>query len=241
MNCLEALNISAGVTSVIGSGGKTTLLRIIADELHQAEPKSRIILATTTHFMPFTGIELYEGEDEGKLSELLAEHKIVCVGAPAEPMNPIGKLGPSPILMERLAKLADYVLVEADGSKRFPLKAHAEHEPVVPECSNQTIFVLGASGFWRPISEVVHRPEIFCKLTSATQTTEATPALVGQAIATEIAAGKVAPTKIVINQMDSVNLLQTPEVNQLKTALEDPGFNLPVFGASIQAHRLWPP
>lgn len=250
MNCLEALNISAGVTSVIGSGGKTTLLRALADELHQAEPEARIVLATTTHFLPFEGIKLYEGADEGELSQLLAEYKVVCVGrgtghrgssGDQSDLSPLAssKLGPSPISMERLAQLADYVLVEADGSKRLPLKAHAEHEPVVLDASNQTILVLGASGFWQPIQEVAHRPELFCELTGTAPTDEATPALAGQAIAAEIASGKVAPTKIVINQMDSVSLLQTPEVPQLEEAITKTGFNLPIFGASIQAHRLW--
>lgn len=240
MNCLEALNISAGVTSVIGSGGKTTLLRALADELRQAKPEARIVLATTTHFLPFTGIELYEGEDEGELSKLLDEHKLVCVGKLVNPDASAGKLGPSPIPMERLTQLADYVLVEADGSRRLPLKAHAEHEPVVSDSSNQAILVLGASGFWRPIQEAVHRPELFCELTSTAPKDETTPTLVGQAIAAEIATGKIAPDKILVNQMDSVNLLQTPEVPQLKTALTKTGFNLPIFGASIQAHRLWP-
>lgn len=239
MNCLEALNISAGVISVIGSGGKTTLLRALAADLHQAEREARILLATTTHFLPFTGIELYAGADEDELLRLLKQHQVVCVGTPAESMNPTGKLGSSPILVEHLAQLADYVLVEADGSKRLPLKAHAEHEPVVPECSNQTVLVLGASGFWRPISEVVHRPELFCELTGTSPAAEATPALAGKAIAAEITTSKIAPAKIVINQMDCVSLLQTPEVAQLKEALVKASYNLPVFGASLQAHRVW--
>lgn len=239
MNCLEALNISPGVTSVIGSGGKTTLLRALASELHTAQPESHIILATTTHFMPFTGIEHYFGEDDEKLATLLKEHQVICVGTPTDPAASASKLGASPIAVEYLAQLADYVLVEADGSKRLPLKAHAEHEPVVPACSDQTILVLGASGFWHPISKVVHRPENFCKLTGAAPSDEATPALVGQAIAAEIVASKITPTKILINQMDTVSLLQTPEVPQLKAALTQAGIAAPVLAGTLGRHKIW--
>lgn len=239
MNCLEALNISSGVTSVIGSGGKTSLLRALADELRQVEPEARIILATTTHFLPFTGIELYTGNDENALTQLLEAQRVVCTGTPVDPAQPLGKLGPSPISVEHLAQLADYVLVEADGSKRLSLKAHAEHEPVVPECSNQTILVAGASGFWKPISETAHRPELFCKLTSCIPSDKATPALTGKAIAAEISTGKIAPGIVVINQMDSVTLLQTPEIPQLKEALIQEDLNIPVFGAALSEHRIW--
>lgn len=239
MNCLEALSISPGVTSVIGSGGKTTLLHALADELRAQQSEARIILATTTHFMPFTGTELYEGEDVKELGSLLDEYKIVCVGTPVDATKPTGKLEPSPIAIEKLAQLADYVLVEADGSKRLPLKAHAEFEPIVPKCSNQTILVVGVSGFWKSVSEVVHRPEIFCQLTGCSPTAEATPALVGKAIATEVTAGKIAPSKIVINQMDAVSLLQTPEVPQLKAALDKANLDAPVFGATLNTHHIW--
>ena len=49
------------------------------------------------------------------------------------------------------------MIVEADGAKRLPLKAHAAHEPVIPPEANQTILVVGASGFGRPMCETVHR------------------------------------------------------------------------------------
>lgn len=49
--------------------------------------------------------------------------------------------------------LADYTLVEADGSKGLPLKAHAPHEPVIPPQSNQTILVLGAEGLGRTVAQ----------------------------------------------------------------------------------------
>ena len=82
------------------------------------------------------------------------------------------------MLFETLETLADYVLVEADGSKRLPLKAHASHEPVIPANSRKTVCVIGASGLGNPIREVVHRPELFCAVTGISPEDAATPELV---------------------------------------------------------------
>ena len=51
--------------------------------------------------------------------------------------------------------------MEADGSKRLPGKAHGRNEPEIPKESQRTVLVFGASALHKPISEVIHRVEIF--------------------------------------------------------------------------------
>ena len=85
---------------------------------------------------------------------------VVCIGGSLENE----KLTMPVLKMDELIKLADYVLVEADGAKHLPLKAHAEHEPVIPDISNQTILVMGVDCIGKKISEVCHRPEICADL-----------------------------------------------------------------------------
>lgn len=189
MELNELLGLKKGVCAVMGSGGKTTLLRTLGEELH-----GRVILCTTTHILPFAGIPLYTGAGEGELERLLAEHPVVCVGQPGAE----GKLTASQLPVEVLAGLSDYVLVEADGSKRLPLKAHAPHEPVIPPESGQVVCVVGASGFGRRVEEAVHRPEVFCRLTEVKAGEVVTPTLAAQAIAREKLAGQV-----FVNQVDS--------------------------------------
>ena len=58
----------------------------------------------------------------------------------------------------------DYVLIEADGSKGRPLKAHRSFEPVIPPCSRLTVCLIGASGIGRLPSEACHCPELFLSL-----------------------------------------------------------------------------
>lgn len=157
----SALQIRKGISAVIGSGGKTSLLRTLSLELSR---EHTVILATSTHFLPFPHCPLLLSEEPEPemLRARLADSPtgILCVARHAEN----GKLRSPALPFSVLAELADYVLVEADGSKRLPLKAHAAHEPVIPEGSRQCICVVGASGFYRKIGEVVHRPEHFLSL-----------------------------------------------------------------------------
>ncbi len=154
----EILNIRPGATAVIGSGGKTTLLRSVGEEL--AGEGQRVILCTTTHILPFPGLPLAESAENAR--KLLSSESLICVGT-KEPET--GKLTGPACAMRDLLEMADYVLVEADGAARRPLKAHAPHEPVIPKEAGQTICVVGLSGLGREICEAVHRPEIFSRLT----------------------------------------------------------------------------
>ena len=189
MELWRLLGIPRGVTAVTGSGGKTTLLRTLGEEL-----PGRVILCATTHILPFEDVALYTGASEGELAELLARRRLVCVGRWGEE----GKLVAPGLPMRALAGLADHVLVEADGSRRLPLKAHAPHEPVIPPESGQVVCVVGASGFGRRVEEAVHRPEIFCRLTGAERTDPVTPALAALAVVREGLARQV-----FINQVDA--------------------------------------
>lgn len=146
----EALHITRGVTAMIGSGGKTSLMYRLAQEL-----RGSVIVCTST--------QIFQPEHIPVVSKIANCEGVVCVGTPC----PNGKLCAPVQSFEELAALADYVLVEADGSKHLPLKAHAPHEPVIPENAVQTVTVVGAAGLNRPISEAVHRHEIFCKLTDS--------------------------------------------------------------------------
>ncbi len=159
MDLTTLLELRPGVTAVIGGGGKTTLLRAAGEEL--AAAGKRVLLCASTKIFPFPGLENLIDPTEEALLEALKTRRPVCTGTP---VPGTGKLTAPAIPMARLAELADYVLVEADGSAGRPLKAHAPHEPVIPPEANQTILVAGASGFGRPILEAAHRPALYARL-----------------------------------------------------------------------------
>ena len=169
------LGLDRGLTAIVGSGGKTTLMHRLAEEL---APRGRVILTTSTHIRPSARYETLTDPTWETLSAALDRGFPVCVGSPAGE----GKLCAPQIPFARLTELADYVLVEADGSRGLPLKAHLPHEPVIPAAARRTICVVGAAGLDRPIREAVHRPEVFCALTGAGPEDPASPAAVALAL-----------------------------------------------------------
>ncbi len=172
----QMFGLPEGIVSVVGSGGKTTLLSTLAREL-----PGPVILCTTTHMFPFPEYPRIEGDDASQVQDALERSRVVCLGRPDEN----GKLTVPALPFSQLCELAPWVLVEADGSKRLPLKAHAPHEPVIPTESRYTILVLGASVFGASIAQAVHRPELFCALTGSRPQDPVTPELAALAITRE--------------------------------------------------------
>lgn len=154
MEFYKSLGINTGITCVIGSGGKTSLLRTLAQEL-----PGTVILTTTTHFYPFEGIPTWDPK-ESELPEILEMTPVICCGSAGKE----GKLKAPMLSPETLAKYAAYVLVEADGSKGLPIKAHRNYEPVVPSSTEKTLLVVGASGFGKAAEAVCHCPELYAAL-----------------------------------------------------------------------------
>ena len=204
----EALQVRPGLTAIIGGGGKTTLLYRLAREL---EGRGSVIVTTSTHI--FKPTDLPFALTAGKVSGIL------CVGMPCEN----GKLSAPQQSFRELTALADYVLVEADGSAGRPLKAHASHEPVIPREANQVICVVGASGLNRPAAVKVHRPERFMALSgSDTAAPEAVAAVLNK---------EALHTRVLINQADSPERIAAArEVARL--------LNCPVVVASLQKGEL---
>ena len=176
------LDIRPGITAVIGSGGKTSLIAALCREL-----PGTVIVCTSTHIFPAEGMPLVTGA----LEQMTANR--VCVGTPAEN----GKLTAPLQSFEALAKLADYVLVEADGSKGLPLKAHLPHEPVIPEGTLQVIQVVGLSGMGKRIEAAAHRPERYAEICRCSLQDIATPERMAAVLNAEALADRY-----VLNQAD---------------------------------------
>ena len=172
----EMLAIQPGVTAVIGGGGKTTLLRALADAL-----AGTVILTTSTHIFPAEGVPCLTNASEATVRDALRRSRVVCVGEPAAE----GKLHAPALPFGALAALADHVLVEADGAKHLPLKAHQPGEPVIPEEATQVIAVVGLSALGMPITEAAHRPALYARLAGCAETTLVTPEIVARALLAE--------------------------------------------------------
>lgn len=170
----EKLQIKKGMTAIIGGGGKTSLMMRLADELKDA---GTVIICTTAHILRPEGIPVLTGALAEEIRAELSVSRLVCVGEECvqEQGRQVCKLVSPGIAVEALAQLADYVLIEADGSRHLPLKAHREFEPVIPEGA-YTVYVIGADGINGRIKDVCHCPELYCERCGAESVGEiATP------------------------------------------------------------------
>ncbi len=171
----DALCPPRGLTAIFGSGGKTSLMLALCALLRRT---GTVIVSTSTHIYPPPGIAC--AQEEAEIMRILPAQGAVCV---AQAAAESGKLCAPPIAFSRLCALADYVLVEADGARGLPLKAHAPFEPAIPREAAWRILVLGASGFGRPIAEAAHRPERYAALCGCSPEDIVTPRRAARVVA----------------------------------------------------------
>lgn len=191
MQLSPLLSIGRGVTAVIGGGGKTTLLAVLAAELRR---KGSVILCTSTKIYPPAQLPILRNAAEEEAAAALAAHGAICLGEDTAE----GKLAAPHLDFETLVRLADFVLVEADGSKHLPLKAHAPHEPVIPPNARRVVTVIGASAFSRPLHTVCHRAQLAASRLGVGEDELVTPALVAKLLHAEPFGDRV-----FINQVES--------------------------------------
>ena len=219
-NLASMLKIEPGITAIIGSGGKSTLLRALGLELMRAG--GRVLICTTTHMFPVAGVP-WDGSSR-RLDAVpwkpgaLHTPGCTCQAGVLDPET--GKLSAPAESLDQLAQRFDYVLAEADGSKRLPLKAHASWEPVVPVGTTNVVWIVGASGFGRPINEAVHRPELFCERCGCKPADIATPERVAQTLNAELRALDLNNARIVLNQVDT--LADPTMADRFQAALDRP-------------------
>ena len=172
MKLKNALNINGReVISLVGGGGKTTLMFALAREL--VANKKRVITTTTTRIIKpspsETQLLLVDMDEEQLVKTLLQKldkyHHVTI----ARGQSPSGKLiDVTPELVDELSRLEEinYIIIEADGAARKALKAPNLTEPVIPDSTSLVIPIVGidAVGCWLT-RDHVFRPEIASELT----------------------------------------------------------------------------
>lgn len=138
--------------AVIGAGGKTTAVRSLAYRLSGFS----VLWTTTTHIFPAAPEDCrlrLAAPTAEELTAALGSPGVVCAGVPAgEKFSAL-----APDVWAAACGAADYIVCEADGAHRLPLKLHRADEPVVPAETTHILIVLGLSALGRPVGDVVHR------------------------------------------------------------------------------------
>jgi molybdenum cofactor cytidylyltransferase len=160
----SALGLEAppGLVSIVGGGGKSSLLFALGREL-----PGRVVMTTTTRIFAAQMncasrvCTLAEASWRDALDRF--EESLLVVGA-AEGERALGV--PPELPGQLLAHpRVDWVVTEADGSRMRPVKAPGAHEPVVPAETTMLVPVVGIDALAGPITQVAHRPERVCAIT----------------------------------------------------------------------------
>ena len=155
---LKALDIDTDrypVLSVVGGGGKTSLIFRIMEELTAVGKK--VLITTTTHMAYEPDRPFAEDGDMISIKQNLEEYGYTIAASLDREKRKIGAL--SEEKLKEIKVLADVMLIEADGAKRYPLKVPASWEPVIWGQTDLVIAVAGMDAAGKPIQEVCHRPE----------------------------------------------------------------------------------
>ena len=158
MGVWERLDLHMDVhrlVALVGAGGKTSTLYALARQ--GVDNGKKVVITTTTHILPHPALPLAGSLEE--LAALLGDRPAATWGRYALPDKLSGGGPPA----EALA-VADLVLVEADGARLHPLKAPADHEPVIPPEADAVVALAGLDCIGRPIGAICHRPERVCAL-----------------------------------------------------------------------------
>ncbi len=168
----EALGIETReVISLVGAGGKTTLMFRLAKELSLRGKK--VVTTTTTKILePVCGEtgSLFVASDEERIKDFVKGHfnQYNHITIARERLES-GKLkGVSAGLIDELCRSQeiDAVIIEADGAAGRPVKAPREHEPVIPTQTTLIVAILGVDGLGMKLSEKnVFQPERISAIT----------------------------------------------------------------------------
>ena len=167
-----ALGIQAReVISLVGAGGKTTLMFRLAKELSLCGKK--VVTTTTTKILEPAPEEtrfLFIDPDEEKIKGFVRDHiDLYHHITLARERLESGKLkGVSPDLVDGLwnSQGMDIILIEADGAAGRPVKAPRENEPVIPTRTTLVVGILGVDGVEMELNdENVFQPERVSRIT----------------------------------------------------------------------------
>jgi molybdenum cofactor cytidylyltransferase len=201
--------------ALTGGGGKSTALFQLARQLPPP-----VLVTASTHLAVSQlsqadhHFQIRSLEDLSALDKQHFDGVVLLTG----PVDGAGRtLGLSEDLLDKLHHLAAQrgapLLVEADGSRRRPLKAPAEHEPAIPAFTNLSISVVGLSGLGKPLDQAsVHRPERFAALSKLEFGAPVIPAAVVQVLLHRLGGLKNIPAQarrvVLLNQADDPELVQ---------------------------------
>lgn len=185
---VDALSVGAGdVVSLVGAGGKTTVLYALATDLRK-RGFSVVATSTTRMQMPVTAATapplVVVDDEENWLTTVKARLSRYGSVTVIQKRSRDDKLeGLDPVMIDPLRSLADCVVIEADGARGRSLKAPGRHEPVIADETTLTIILVGLDVLDQRLDEdQVHRLEVVTNLAGTGPGMEVTEDVIAAAV-----------------------------------------------------------
>lgn len=142
--------------SIVGGGGKTSLMFLLAHTFQQKGFK--VISTTTTRILKPSpqqtgGVVLFSRDDfQNKLQDCLKRYGHATVAHHLLPSgNKLQGLNCEQVEQIFEHSSANRILIEADGARQLSFKAPGHNEPVVPQISDVFISVVGLDIIGKPL------------------------------------------------------------------------------------------
>ena len=178
-----------GVISLVGAGGKTSLMFRLARELSR---QGDAVLSTTT-------TKIYTPSRRQSSVVMISESAsdLVIEAGKILRQKPHISAGSRRIAFQNKLKgfttetidqiwqsgVFRWIVVEADGAAGKSLKAPAEHEPVIPQCTRWVIGIVGLNAVGKPLTEKwAFRPQLVSKITGLAQGASITESAIAEVL-----------------------------------------------------------
>jgi len=233
-----------GVISLVGAGGKTSLMLKLA---HEISTTGESVLTTTT-------TKIFEPEPDqsscvivsdsvsrllDQAQKMINKHPHITMAFDRQPDT--GKLvGFAPDVVDAIWQrhLFRWIIVEADGAAGRPLKAPAGHEPVIPACTSCLVGLAGLTGVGQPLTDRwIFRAERFAELTGLSRDALVTETAVANVFAHKNGLFKKAPAAaariVFLNQADTPgNLAAGQRIARLLTEKTSTAIRRVIIGST---------
>ena len=208
------------IISLVGGGGKTTIMYELAN-FYAAAGKKAVVLTTTHIWLP-NGKDVQGGAygaDWPAVASLWQQGRFAVIGTLEQGTGKL--IAPGTDLLRLALDRCDVAIIEADGAKQMPCKLPAEHEPVLLESSDIVIAVAGLDALGKSLEEGCFRWQLGRELFASSCNLLLDAAKLAQILLSEQGSRKSVGTRayyIALNKCDVVEHAQAEGLRELLVA-----------------------
>ena len=206
------------IISLVGGGGKTTIMYELAN-FYAAAGKKAVVLTTTHIWLP-NGKDVQGGAygaDWPAVASLWQQGRFAVIGTLEQGTGKL--IAPEADLLRQALECCDVAIIEADGAKQMPCKLPAEHEPVLLESSDIVIAVAGLDALGKSLEEGCFRWQLGRELFASSCNLLLDAAKLAQILLSEQGSRKSVGTRAYYIALNKCNVVEQAQAEGLRELL----------------------